>query len=200
MPERAKVPLRWAVFLVAAALTSPLWLLARGCKHLLGSEQGFLFGAELLSMVPGLPGVYLRRGYYGLTLESFGIDCQVDFGTTFTRSGVRIGRGVAIGKRCQIGTCDIADGVAIGSNVDLLSGRRHHPVAGDEAPQFRRGRFETIRLGRNCWIGNSAVVMSHVGAGSVIGAGSVVVHEIPPDCVAVGNPAVVKKSLRLRAA
>jgi acetyltransferase-like isoleucine patch superfamily enzyme len=43
------------------------------------------------------------------------------------------------------------------------------------------------------WIGANAVVMADIGAGSVIGAGAVVIHEIPPFSVAVGNPAEVIK-------
>ena len=31
---------------------------------------------------------------------------------------------------------------------------------------------------------------------TIIGAGSVVVHDIPSDSLAVGNPAVVKRKLR----
>ena len=36
----------------------------------------------------------------------------------------------------------------------------------------------------------------HIGRRCIIGAGSVVVHDIPDDCLAVGNPAVIKKRLR----
>ena len=40
------------------------------------------------------------------------------------------------------------------------------------------------------WIGGGTVVVPGVTIGSnvVIGAGSVVVHDIPDNCVAVGNP------------
>jgi len=57
------------------------------------------------------------------------------------------------------------------------------------------GSFSKVHIGRNCWIGNSTVIMADVGEGSVIGAGSVVVKAIPARCVAVGNPAVVIKKL-----
>jgi acetyltransferase-like isoleucine patch superfamily enzyme len=49
-------------------------------------------------------------------------------------------------------------------------------------------------VGADCWIGASAVVMAAVGDRSTIGAGAIVVKEIPPDSVAVGNPARVIRS------
>jgi acetyltransferase-like isoleucine patch superfamily enzyme len=59
---------------------------------------------------------------------------------------------------------------------------------------LRKKTFTRIRIGRNAWIGNSAVVMADVGDNGVIGAGSVVVKPIPADSVAVGNPAMVNKT------
>lgn len=49
----------------------------------------------------------------------------------------------------------------------------------------------------NVWIGANSCIMKgvHIGARSIIGAGSVVVHSIPADCVAAGNPAKVIKKL-----
>ena len=59
------------------------------------------------------------------------------------------------------------------------------------------GRSEPVRLGPNVWIGDSAIVCKGVtvGENSIIGAGAVVVSNIPPNAVAVGNPARVVKRL-----
>ncbi len=48
------------------------------------------------------------------------------------------------------------------------------------------------------WVGANAIVLkgSKIGKGSVIGAGSVVSGEIPPMCIAAGNPARVIKELK----
>ena len=59
--------------------------------------------------------------------------------------------------------------------------------------RFRTAFVGKLHLGGDCWIGNSSVIMADIGEASVIGAGSVVVKPIPPLCVAVGNPATVKK-------
>ena len=47
------------------------------------------------------------------------------------------------------------------------------------------------------WIGGGAVICPGVkiGKNSVIGAGSVVVKDIPPNSIAVGNPCRVIKTL-----
>lgn len=54
-----------------------------------------------------------------------------------------------------------------------------------------------IEIGDDCWIGGQTVVMPGVsiGARSVIGAGSVVTHDIPPGVLAVGNPCRVVRAL-----
>jgi acetyltransferase-like isoleucine patch superfamily enzyme len=50
-----------------------------------------------------------------------------------------------------------------------------------------------VRIGRNAWIGNGAHIMKGVtiGEGAIIGANSVVIGDIPPYCLALGNPAEV---------
>jgi acetyltransferase-like isoleucine patch superfamily enzyme len=47
------------------------------------------------------------------------------------------------------------------------------------------------------WIGTHVLILPgvHIGHHAVIGAGSVVTNNIPPSCVAVGNPARVVRSL-----
>lgn len=59
------------------------------------------------------------------------------------------------------------------------------------------GRSKPVRLEQNVWIGDSAIVCKGVliGENSIIGAGSVVVSNIPANCVAAGNPAKVLKHL-----
>lgn len=54
-----------------------------------------------------------------------------------------------------------------------------------------------INLGDDCWIGGQTVIMPGVtiGARTVIGAGSVVTHDVPADVVAVGNPCRVIRAI-----
>ena len=59
------------------------------------------------------------------------------------------------------------------------------------------GRKEAIKIGDNVWIGDSAIVCKGVtiGDNSIVGAGSVVVRDLPPNVVAAGNPADVIRKL-----
>jgi acetyltransferase-like isoleucine patch superfamily enzyme len=180
---------------VAILLTSPLWLPARIAIAL--SENGRLFRtcSQIVSVFPGRLGIFLRRGFYHMTLEQSPTDVFIELATWFSHPRVKIGKQVYIGGRCTIGKCDIGDDVFIGSNVDILSGRYQHFSKDPSIPWNQGGSRTKIHIGNRIWIGNSSVVMADVGDNSIIGAGSVVVKPIPPNSVAVGNPAVVKKQV-----
>ena len=56
------------------------------------------------------------------------------------------------------------------------------------------------KIGENCFIGINAMILPGVEIGNnvIIGASSVVAHDIPDGCVAVGNPArVIKKNIKM---
>ena len=50
-------------------------------------------------------------------------------------------------------------------------------------------------VGNDVWIGQNVTVMPgvHIGDGAIIGANSVVTRDIPPYCIAAGNPCRVRK-------
>jgi virginiamycin A acetyltransferase len=179
----------------AVLLTFPLWLCAR-IERFMGKSDGlFVSCGQFLSLIPGLMGIFLRRGYYWMTIDSFSRDCSVCFGTWFSHPQCKVGARVYMGSRCIIGLCDIGDDVLIGSNVDILSGRHQHHFKDDSRPIHEQGgTFTKVSIGMNAWIGNSAVIMADIGESCVIGAGSVVVKPIPADSVAVGNPAIMKRT------
>ncbi len=189
---------RAALVSIAVVLTAPLWIPVRLQALVFGGKGVFAGCSELLSLIPSLPGVYLRRGFYRMCLESCAIDCHIGFGTTLAHPETRIGRGVYIGNRCTLGQVVIEDHVAIGSNVDLLSGRRQHHFEQADTPLLEQGgSFSQIRIGGNSWVGNSAVVMADVGRACVVGAGSVVVKQVPDGAIVAGNPATPVKKWRL---
>jgi virginiamycin A acetyltransferase len=187
--------LRDALVCASAILAAPLWLPVRAALFFGKNDGIFQTGSQIISIFPGVAGIFLRRGFYWICLESFSRDCSIGWGTWFSHPQVRIGKSVYFGERCTVGMCDIDDLCLIGSNVDILSGRRqHHSDSADTPICDQGGTFEKVHIGRNAWIGNSSVIMADIGDGSIIGAGSVVVKPIPPRSVAVGNPAAVKKS------
>ena len=50
-----------------------------------------------------------------------------------------------------------------------------------------------VRIGKYAWVGNGSHIMKGVtiGEGAIIGANSVVISDIPPYSLALGNPAEV---------
>ena len=75
----------------------------------------------------------------------------------------------------------------------------------EEIPSLQK--FGKIQVLDNCFIGYNSIIMGNVtiGPNSIVGAGSIVTRDIPPNVVAAGNPARVictteeykKKVLRL---
>jgi acetyltransferase-like isoleucine patch superfamily enzyme len=192
--SRQRALVRDGVVWLGVALVAPLWILAR-VERRCGRRDGWFAGcSELLSLVPGKPGIFLGRSFYRMTLGQCSTDCHVGFGTTFAHPDAVIHSGVYIGNRCTLGSVTIERDATIGSNVDILSGRRQHGFAkAGISVQQQQGRFERVRIGRNAWIGNSSVIMADVGDDCVIGAAAVVVKAIEGGSIAVGNPAEVKR-------
>jgi len=67
----------------------------------------------------------------------------------------------------------------------------------EELYYLQKPRFKgNITIGNDVWISNNVVILSgvNIGDGAIIGAGSIVAKDIPPYCVAAGNPSkVIKK-------
>lgn len=88
----------------------------------------------------------------------------------------------------------IGDDCFIGPNVSIYTACHSTDPA---ERNTRREWAKPVNIGHNCWIGGSVTILPGVTIGDnvTIGAGSVVVHDIPADSVAVGNPAKVIKKL-----
>ena len=110
-----------------------------------------------------------------------------------------------IGERSFIGDFTIIDttgGVMVGNNVAvgphcILYSHDHEPAV--EALAVWKGAIKpgAIKIGDGAWIGARVTILPGVTIGekAVIGAGSVVTHDVPPYCLAVGVPARVLKNL-----
>jgi acetyltransferase-like isoleucine patch superfamily enzyme len=104
----------------------------------------------------------------------------------------RIGRNVFVNQNCtfyDLGGLDIADDVMIGPNVSLVTSG--HPLG----PSQRRSSVvaKPIVIERNVWIAAGVTIIGGVtiGENSVVAAGSVVTHNVPPNTLVGGNPARV---------
>lgn len=111
------------------------------------------------------------------------------------------GHGIKLGEHVFINAnCTFLDGAFITIGAHTLIGPSvqiytpHHPIN----PIERRGVAEyayPVSIGEDCWIGGNVTICPGVTIGDrcIIAAGSVVVHDIPSDCMAAGNPAIIKK-------
>lgn len=91
----------------------------------------------------------------------------------------------------------IGEHVMIAPNVTITP--TGHPVD----PEIRKPGTQfsiPVRIGNDVWIGSNVVILPgvNIGDNSVIGAGSVVTHDIPENVVAVGNPCCVLRKINER--
>ncbi|WP_026889257.1 maltose acetyltransferase domain-containing protein [Clostridium beijerinckii] len=116
---------------------------------------------------------------------------------------------MAYGKNVHIGNCFYANfnlvivddiDVYIGEHVMIAPNVTITPTGHPVDPDLRKPGTQfsiPVKIGNNVWIGSNAVILPGVtiGDNSVIGAGSVVTHDIPENVVAVGNPCRVLREI-----
>lgn len=173
-----------ACLLVVSPLVVTVWLE----KQLSRSEQVFALCAQLLAVLPGLPGAWLRGAFYFGTLDQCSSETHVGFGSLFTHRGASLGRHASMGCYCVIGHAHIGAGVMIGSRVSIPSGKRQHfDVEGRLSADAHT--FDSVSIGDGCWIGEGAIILADVGGGCVVSAGAVVSRATSEGCLIAGNPA-----------
>jgi maltose O-acetyltransferase len=115
-----------------------------------------------------------------------------DYGTQVT-----LGAGVFVnfgGVFLDPGPITIGDGAQLGPNVQLLTADHPRDAATRAAgPELGRA----ISIGARCWLGGGVIVCPGVTIGpeTIVGAGSVVVRDLPGGVVAAGNPCRVVRQL-----
>jgi virginiamycin A acetyltransferase len=167
-------------------------------RRLLGPNRALEGSTQMLSLVPGVTGDFLRRAFLARTLARCAPSASIGFGTLFSQTGARIDERVYIGPRCHLGLVHVERDVLLGAGVHVPSGGATHGTDDVSRPiNEQEGRRTLVRIGEGTWIGSAAVVMADVGRHCVIGAGAVVTSPIPDYSVAVGVPA---KVIRQRAA
>jgi virginiamycin A acetyltransferase len=150
----------------------------------------FLLSVQLLSLVPGKAGSYMRVAFNRVAMTYCDLESVIGFATLFSQIDTEIHKGVYIGPQCNIGMCSIGENSLIASGVHIISGNNQHSFSDLNTPiQQQAGTYTKVFIGKDCWIGNGALVFANIGDHSVIGAGSVVTKDIPAYSIAVGNPA-----------
>lgn len=92
--------------------------------------------------------------------------------------------GTTIGAAHEI---TIDEGFLGARNVVIYDSDGHTIIKGGKEVT----RSKPVRIGKNVWIGVGAVILKGVtiGDGSIVGANSTVLQDVPPMCAVGGNPA-----------
>jgi acetyltransferase-like isoleucine patch superfamily enzyme len=120
-------------------------------------------------------------------------------------SAISIGENVVIrpGSMLFASTGEQGAGIIIDDNVLIGSGVHIyvtiHKYDDATIPIIDQGFFDSkkVVLKKGCWIGANCIILPGVtiGENAVVGAGSIVTHDIPARTLAVGNPARVLKEI-----
>lgn len=160
----------------------PFWALTKLTKY--------VYVSQLISLIPLHFGEQVRYAFYKRTLAACGRNVTISFGTVLSYSDITIGNDVWLGTYNIIGHADIGDYVLTAQGCHIVSGAHGHPFQRTDIPIIhQRGEQGRVTLGPDIWLGANVTVLASVGQGCVVGAGSVVVKDVPDWAVAAGNPA-----------
>jgi acetyltransferase-like isoleucine patch superfamily enzyme len=112
---------------------------------------------------------------------------------------VEIQKNASIGKNVKVSShtfvcegVEIEDDCFIGHNVSFINDKYPRATADGGAPQTEADwRVVPTRVMRGASIGTGATILCGItiGENAIVGAGSVVTHDVPDNAVVAGNPA-----------
>lgn len=145
-----------------------------------------------------LRAVEIPRLWRAVTLHG----CSLDRGVVLLCSGepsagkIEIGHGTYINRYTMLDAIEritIGRDVMIGPHCYITDG--NHGMAPGTSVKDQPMSARPVRIDDEAWIGAHVTILSgvHIGAGAVIGAGSVVTRDVPAGAIAYGSPATVRR-------
>jgi acetyltransferase-like isoleucine patch superfamily enzyme len=117
---------------------------------------------------------------------------------------VEIQKNASVGRRCKISShtfvCEgvtIEDNVFIGHSVTFINDSYPRATTEDGGLQTEKDwHVEKTVVKRGASIGSGSTILSKItiGENAIVGAGSVVTRDVPPNTIVAGNPAKVLRS------
>lgn len=117
---------------------------------------------------------------------------------------VEIQKNSTVGKRCKISShtfvCEgvtIEDNVFVGHNVAFINDSFPRATAGDQLQTEADWKVEKTLVKKGASIGSGCTILANItiGENALVGAGSVVTKDVPPNTIVAGNPARVLRKI-----
>lgn len=152
-------------------------------KKIANATGGYFYSQVIRDLYKELHGLEIGYGTYGGCWNN----------SAMWWNNIKIGR-----------YCSFSGNVFCGTGNHPMNIFTTHPivydtwVAGAASNRLHGGDTRSLTIGHGVWMGEGAIILAgckKIGNGAVIGAGSVVTHDVPPYAIVVGNPA---KILRYR--
>ncbi len=160
------------------------------------------YGMPIISLHPGSKcsigqGTTLISASFATAL---GVTHPVVLRTLRPNAAIRIGAHVGIsgGSICAATLVSIGENTMLGANVTIADTDFHSL---DPGKRFDKSTDDPggspVIIGRHVFIGTNVIILKgvRIGDNSVIGAGSVVTKDVPPNVIAAGNPCRPIRSL-----
>jgi acetyltransferase-like isoleucine patch superfamily enzyme len=166
--------------------------------------RGLFLGRPILKIYPGSK-VVLEKGFSLLssqrrcTAGNLYAPCRIQ--THSRTSSIFIGEGAGLNGASIVSlsrSIHIGQHAMIGPNCVIIDSPGHRLWPPEGRLFYSESDLDQdVFIGDNCWIALGCVILpgSKIGENSVIGARSVVFGEIPPNSLAMGNPAKVIRKL-----
>ncbi len=110
----------------AVVCVSPLLLTQYLSSRVSSPDAALEAHSQLLSLIPGAVGSYLRVAFYRFVLKQCAPTATIGFGVLFSRVDAEIREHAYVGPRCMIGTVTIEEDVLLGPAVQIPSGPNLH--------------------------------------------------------------------------